>query len=265
MKTDPLVLDDLRAWMRRFIYDAIEYGLYVPGGCLFLSALAAQRLESEGKYNAVFQAGSGLFRRRPAGPDRFEGDDEFFGCQFGFVEDASSPTGVSYDPAPALDALATGQMIEVHCWVGLPDVGIILDPVAPLIPEHAKLNYDPKRIPFVMPRPKPVRTMQELQTENPPSAIYQPDAVATLAMPLFMEHWTATKDDLLESLDPAVRIMLYTHARWLKTKLGWPQEAALKHLAKGCGGRDAVLEVKLQEVEADRKAMQAALDLEQRG
>lgn len=258
---DPQIMDEMKDWMRRFINDALSMGVYVPGGCLFLAALAAQRLESEGKYNAIFQAGSALFRRRPAA---FSGDDEFYGCQFGYVEDPGNPANVSYDPAPALDELSQGKMPEVHCWVGMPDHGIILDPAAPLAPEHAKLHYDPIKHPFLI-RPKPVRSVAELQHENPASAIYQPDAVATLAMPLFMEHWTGTKDDLLDGLEPSVRIMLYTHARWLKTRMGWPQEAAIKHLAKNCGGRKAVLEVKLQEVLEDKKAMQDALDLERGG
>lgn len=260
-------LTELKGILKEFVGEMMELGLWQPGGCLHLTAFLARKIAHNGKYRAIFQAGTAMFRRLPKTP---EGDDcELFSFMFGrrpamqvagvLIDD---PNEFVYDLESQLAKMAAGVMPEVHCWLALPDCGIVLDPAAVLLPEHCAnvMGLDWK-----MPRPKAMLTIEEIDKSD--AAFYTPDVAAMVALPLFfsgyagsVEHAAASAAFHADTVAAIVGV-----SQWLKANVGWPERARLEHLAEGGPAWKFVRDLRAADQAAALAADREAESLERNG
>lgn len=257
-------VDALKAIMREFVGEMIERGLFVPGGCLHLTALLLAKLKAAGTYRAVFQAGTAMFRRLPETP---EGDDaELFSFTFGggapvkldgvLIHD---PADHSYDLEAPLDKMCSGVMPEVHCWIALPDCGVVLDPAAALVPE---LCYQSMGLEWKMPRPKTILTLDEFAMPGMRSH-YFPDTAAMLAVPLFFSGYAGSEVHAAakRQYDAQTVADIVTVSRWLKRDVGWPERVKLSDLGKDGIARKFIRDVRAADIEQQLAHERAAESL----
>jgi len=198
-------------------------GLMIPGGCIIASAVAAHALATAG-HRVLWQAGTAMFRRDPE-----DGDAEMFSHCFGYGEGDGS-----FDVERALDGMASGHLGELHAWVALPDLGLLVDPSAILVPENFQLRIGGE---WKHGRPSMVVKVQDLARAKP-DAIYYPHPAAILAGALFFAELAGTI-----ATEPEAVATLVNAAAFLKKHVGWPDEVTLKDLNRGELARQVILNV----------------------
>lgn len=243
-KTDGALLE---RWVREFLADLARMKLLTPGACLPMCAVAVKRLTDLG-VRAVFQAGTASFRRisrEAAAADPHEADNELFSYLFGLDKD-----GRNYDHAAALDTMLTRRLPEGHCWVALPDDGLILDPSAPLIPTHCERSTGKPwqyHVPYVM-----FDAATLLGTD---SVFLLPDVAATLSFPIYLlEEVLRTKPAIVAEAGREGYDELLAAAKHLKDAAGTPPAVCVDDLRPGGRARGVIDAL----VAAERRHREAA-------